>query len=102
MPGYKPYKNESFNTIYNLLFCDDLELFQSQNKNQDAYPWNILFASNSSEKDLNKIIDDVRRTNRAIYRAIKFIHNLHVVYTRGCKLRPLSPLSNIEKADPWS
>lgn len=54
----KPYKDEASNLIYNLLFCDDLELFKKNVTNPSTYPYDILFAGNSSEASLQKIVDD--------------------------------------------
>jgi len=53
-----PYKDNSTNLIYNLLFCDNLNLFKQNTKEPYGYPFDILFAENSSVEDLQKIIDD--------------------------------------------
>jgi hypothetical protein len=54
----KPYKNGGINFIYDLLFCDSLDLFKNQGTNQDGYPWNILLSRTSTQTDLLKIIND--------------------------------------------
>ena len=41
----KPYKQDAYNAKYDLLFCDDIELYKSETKSS-GYPWNILFAKN--------------------------------------------------------
>ena len=43
--SYSPYKDEAANTIYNLLFCDDLALFKPKQKEPNEGPWKILFAN---------------------------------------------------------
>ena len=53
-----PYKDNSTNFIYNLLFCDNLNLFKQNTKEPYVYPFDILFAENSSVADFQKIIDD--------------------------------------------
>lgn len=54
----RPYNEESSNLIYNLLFCDNLEWLKKNTNTPDKYPFNILFADNSSESGLQSIIDD--------------------------------------------
>jgi hypothetical protein len=51
-----PYKDESRNLIYELLFCDDIELYKRNTTNKDISPWNILFAGKPNIKDLRKLI----------------------------------------------
>ena len=53
-----PYKDSSTNFIYNLLFCDDLNLFKEKTKQPYTYPYNILFSETSTSTDLQEIIDD--------------------------------------------
>lgn len=53
-----PYKDSSTNLIYNLLFCDNLDLFKSNTKPPYTYPFDTLFSTSSSVADLQKIIDD--------------------------------------------
>jgi hypothetical protein len=52
----KPYKDQSTNTLYELLFCDNLELYNDKLNNN--YPWNILFADTINHHELKKIIED--------------------------------------------
>jgi hypothetical protein len=51
-----PYKYASTNSIYELLFCDDISLYNNQQP--DNYPWNILFSDTVNAPDLLKIIAD--------------------------------------------
>ena len=53
-----PYKDSSTNFIYNLLFCDNLDLYKEKTQQPYTYPFDILFSETSSEADLQKIIDD--------------------------------------------
>jgi len=53
-----PYKDSSTNFIYNLLFCDDLNLYKEKAQQPYAYPLDILFSESSSANDLQKIIND--------------------------------------------
>lgn len=53
-----PYKDSSTNFIYNLLFCDNLELYKSNTQPPYSYPFDVLFAATSTATDLQKIIDD--------------------------------------------
>lgn len=60
----KPYQNESLNLIYNLLFCDDPELFKANSRDHSAYPWSILFSPNVNKEELIKILDDDQAESR--------------------------------------
>ena len=53
-----PYKDSSTNFIYNLLFCDNLNLYKEKTQQPYNYPFDILFSDLSSVSDLQKIIDD--------------------------------------------
>jgi hypothetical protein len=54
----EPYKESSTNLIYNLLFCDNIDLYKENTEEPYTYPFDILFSDNSSENELQKIIDD--------------------------------------------
>jgi hypothetical protein len=54
----KPYKDAATNVIYNLLFCDDLDLYRSRTQPPYSYPSNILFSAYPDEADLQRVIDD--------------------------------------------
>ena len=53
-----PYKDSSTNLIYNLLFCDNLNLYKANTKPPCTYPFDILFSETSSLTDIQKIIAD--------------------------------------------
>lgn len=54
-----PYKDSATNLIYNLLFCDNLELYKAKAQQPYTYPFDILFAEPASVQGLQKVIDDV-------------------------------------------
>lgn len=53
-----PYKETSTNLIYDLLFCDNIDLYKDNTKPPYTYPFDILFSETSTISDLQKIIDD--------------------------------------------
>jgi hypothetical protein len=53
-----PYKDSTTNLIYNLLFCDNINLYKNNTKLPYTYPFDILFSETSTISDLQKIIDD--------------------------------------------
>jgi len=53
-----PYKDSATNTIYKLLFCDNLNLYKEKTQKPYTYPFDVLFSEESSAADLQKIIDD--------------------------------------------
>lgn len=54
----KPYKGDATNLIYDLLFCDNLDLYKNNNTQPEVYPWNILFSESTNLSSLEKIISD--------------------------------------------
>lgn len=58
LPLTKPYRDESVNFIYHLLFCDHPALYHSDTKSAALYPWDVLFAEAEDINALNSIIDD--------------------------------------------
>lgn len=54
----QPYNDSSTNLIYNLLFCDNLNLYKNNTIKQYAYPFDILFSDKPSLADLQKLTDD--------------------------------------------
>lgn len=53
----QPYRNESLNRLYNLLFCDDIALYKTENHSTD-YPWDILLAATPAPSQLAAVADD--------------------------------------------
>lgn len=54
-----PYEDSSTNFIYNLLFCDNLDLYKVNAQPPYSYPYDLLFSETSSVTDLQKIIDNL-------------------------------------------
>lgn len=54
----EPYNDTSTNLIYNLLFCDNIDLYKNNTKPPYGYPFDILFSETSTVSDLQNIIDD--------------------------------------------
>lgn len=53
-----PFKDTATNLIYNLLFCDNIDLYKANVKEPYPYPWDILISLISTNEDLEKIIND--------------------------------------------
>ena len=45
-------------SIYELLFCDDIDLYKRYIRQPDIYPWIVLFSDYSSNQDLESLISD--------------------------------------------
>jgi hypothetical protein len=68
-----PYKDDSTNRIYELLFCD-YNLYKSTAPSIDGYPWNVLFSTEYNVNDINNILtsDAVEsRVKLLAYKAIE-------------------------------
>jgi len=57
------YKNEAINNIYELLFCDKIELYKNADT-EGKYPWNILFEKELNTDALQKITGDLTLESR--------------------------------------
>jgi hypothetical protein len=55
---YKPYHDSAANLTYNLLFCDNINLYKANTKSTNLYPFNILFSKTSTSTGLQTIIND--------------------------------------------
>lgn len=53
-----PYRDNALNVIYNMLFCDNLSLYQEHTLEPAPYPFDILFSDESAPEDLQKVIED--------------------------------------------
>jgi hypothetical protein len=54
----QPYQDEAINTIYELFFCDNIELYKKQITTSGNYPWVVLFDSSPDVNSLHKIAFD--------------------------------------------
>lgn len=59
-----PYRDSATNLIYNLLFCDNLDLYKANTQPPHNYPFDLLFSETSSITDVQKVIDDTRSDPR--------------------------------------
>lgn len=55
--NHSPYKDEATNTIYNLLFCDDLTLYKAKHEGPVDGPWKTLFADPSDSRSVRALAD---------------------------------------------
>ncbi len=53
-----PYKNDAMNKIYDLLFCDQIDLYRTSGELNDEYPGKVLFDPDAADASLRSIIDD--------------------------------------------
>ncbi|HQQ96762.1 MAG TPA: hypothetical protein PLX35_05835 [Cyclobacteriaceae bacterium] len=60
-----PYKDTSTNLVYNLLFCDNIELYKVSAQNGYTYPFDILFSKTSTIADYQQVIDDATADTRS-------------------------------------
>jgi len=77
--NYTPYKDEATNLLYNLLFCDDLGLYQTHHKGPVSGPWQVLFAQPANLENLRRLADsDSAETRLRIlaFNALKQHHAL--------------------------
>ena len=59
-----PYRKEALNDLYELLFCDNIDLYKSNVRDASGYPWNILFSDTANASDLQQIIDNEQTESR--------------------------------------
>ena len=80
----QPYKKDGVNQIYELLFCDDLELYRGMNTAPDVYPWNILFDGNADNDQLREILHDPALETRPKILAARVLEENGVVEPVRC------------------
>jgi hypothetical protein len=61
---YAPYAEPHLNLLYNLLFCDDLELFRTPDTVKGGAPWTTLLAAKPDYAALRKIAEDSQEESR--------------------------------------
>jgi hypothetical protein len=61
---HSPYKEPATNTIYDLLFCDDLELYRAGFAGEPTGPWQILFAKPPDPDALAVLASDAVEESR--------------------------------------
>jgi len=65
-PPVGPYKDAGTNLIYNLLFCDNLNLYKTNTKHPLVYPFDVLFAENSTPATLQNIVSHAAETRTRV------------------------------------
>src|SRR5262245_36748148 len=69
-PFFKPYAEPHVNLLYNLLFCDDTNLFRNDQTTQGDGLWPTLLAAQPDLKALEEIAQS--ESNEGRVRAIAF------------------------------
>jgi len=62
-PGM-PYKDEAANRIYEMLFCDNEDLYRPDKKFLTGYPWNVIYSNEYKPEELKKITIDDKNESR--------------------------------------
>jgi hypothetical protein len=62
--GYEPYADKGCNLVYNLLFCDKLELFRQSTSANPQGVWATLLAAEPYAAGLSAIGEDVSQESR--------------------------------------
>ncbi|MHC5172605.1 MAG: hypothetical protein ACYSPJ_02405, partial [Planctomycetota bacterium] len=79
-PYHSPYSKKSTNLVYNLLFCDNLELFKSSENEKDSSLWKPLLSAEFDFNALNTIIQSEESDSRIKILAYWKLHkNKHIV-----------------------
>ena len=76
--GYAPYPDAAINTIYNLLFCDDLALAEANYAAIGAGPWKILLATPADQNALKALAADTAQEARVRVLAYNALRKLSV------------------------
>jgi hypothetical protein len=63
-PFFKPYKDSHVNFLYNLLFCDDLELFKNEKSTQGDGLWPTLLVEHPDLRALQEIAQNEANDGR--------------------------------------
>lgn len=61
---YAPYQRHDLDFLYNLCFCDDLDLYRSKSEPSDTGFWKTLFANPPDTDALRAIADDETHEGR--------------------------------------
>src|SRR5438067_1583255 len=75
-PAYQPYPNEGINSIYNLLFCDDIKAFAPK-PGQVASQWQTLVFSEPADVEaLERLAADPAQEGRVRFLAYNRLRTL--------------------------
>jgi hypothetical protein len=76
----KPYREDHLNRLYELLFCDSVELYKSNSAAPDIYPWKVLFDEKADTEELQNVIQDETLESRIKILAYTRLRNLgHII-----------------------
>ena len=70
---FKPYKENSINVLYNLLFCDDIDLFRLQFQGELTGQWKELFTKKISESSVLTIASNEKNETRLRLSALRIL-----------------------------
>lgn len=70
MEFYEPYKERHVNVMYNVLFCDEMDLFKNEETMKGEGVWSTLLADDTDVAALHKIAEDDANEGRV--RALAF------------------------------
>jgi len=73
---FEPYKQQSTNLLYNLLFCDDIELFRPQFQVESTDVWKELLSQTPNRSNLSAIAADELIESRTRLLAFNALRNL--------------------------
>lgn len=73
-----PYRNETLDKIYNLLFCDQPELFRPSNGQANTHPWDVFFAASPDADALQKLAEDADAESRTRLLAYAMLMNMGI------------------------
>lgn len=80
MPYYAPYQNPSLNGLYDMLFCDNMEPYQTHHTAPSEQPWATLFSEKPDETALLDVAGDTAQESRvrllAAHRLRSFSQNM--------------------------
>ena len=76
--AHAPYRDSSTNTIYNLLFCDDLALFKAHHQGAIEGPWKALFTQPADRKGLQALAANAAEESRLRILAANALRKLSV------------------------
>jgi hypothetical protein len=81
----KPYKEDSVNFMYNLLFCDDASLFKKVNDEKSAYWEDVLFLK-PNEKSVRVLAENIEEESRVRILAYNWLRENKSTITKGILL----------------
>lgn len=60
----RPYSDDSINFLYEMLFCDQPELYKNRMEQIEDYPWSTLFSERATTAELQQIAADDEQETR--------------------------------------